>query len=173
MNAPKVFGVQSTRQIEPESFLLTDQNGIVVGEPFRVMPKIRLDIVQMMVAAVQLDGKGDRIYNIDILNHVISESLVREVYNPVAEKWEPVNDRERFAEVIASDRWNIPIETLGEIVMWLTEIATGGHPTGGPKPSSGGPTTSPATSTVPVDSGGFPSTPSTIPSTGSPSPTRW
>jgi hypothetical protein len=141
MSTPKSFGVKSNQSKALESFLLHDDRERVVSEPFRIMPKLRLDVVQMMVSAVTLDGTGGRSYNLDILAYVIRESLCAEVYNDQAERWERVDDRRRFTDVLASDRWDIPIETLGEIAMWIGELVSGGHPTGAPKPSSDGRTT--------------------------------
>lgn len=141
MSTPKTFGVQSNEFTQLESFMLTDDQGRVVDEPFRIMPKLRLDVVQMMVSAVTLDGTGGRSYNLDILSYIIRESLCAEVYNEQKQRWERVDDRRRFVDVLASDRWNIPIETLGDIAMWIGELVSGGHPTGAPKLSSDGRTT--------------------------------
>lgn len=148
---PRRFGVIDNTGNEPIPFELCDDHGNVIGT-FHATKKPRLDIAQAMARAVSLKD-GIRVYDVDILTYCVREFLIKEIYRELGagsngepvKGWVAADDLERFDRIVRSDRVAVPIETLGDIVMWLLEETTG-HPTGGSGRLSAGPTNTASTS---------------------------
>jgi hypothetical protein len=144
MSTPLNFQAKSTKAKPPIEFTITAEDGSVFG-PFRATNKPRLDLLQTASRAVVLD-KGVRVQEINILTHIVYEFLVQEIWvpdespgddgtvDPDKGEWVKVDDRDRFIELMNSDRYYVDEEQLGAIATALIEMTTK-NPTGASKAS--------------------------------------
>ncbi len=135
MSTNKTFRVRNMAEVAPLTFDLEDAHGNHAGT-FRVPRKLPINLVDV-IAAVRLDTNGNRIYEAGLLIEAMLRIVADKAWNATKEKWEPVDDRDRLRAVLNGDEWEIEVETLGEIVMWVIEETTG-HPTPARRPSSPG-----------------------------------
>lgn len=132
--ARKTFAAIPLERVEPLVFDLA-------GETFHVPPKLPVSTLHLL-AAVQLNAQGQRTYRPDVLLTGIRDALAEELW--VADelqdigaevptgRWVKVDDRQRFQALLDSPRVSIPLQTLGEIAMWIAEETTA-LPTVAPK----------------------------------------
>lgn len=125
--------------MEPIAFEISDDGGVSLGV-FHATNRPRLDLVQLAARSVILD-KGIRSTDVNIVTTVVREFLVKELWVPEptvddadAGRWITADDRQRFDELITSDRVFLDVEELGAIANALVE-ATTKNPTGASKAS--------------------------------------
>lgn len=112
---------------EPLEFELATPEGEVLGL-FHFTRRPRLDIALGLSQAVTLNN-GKRDIDKSMLLYVLRELMIKELRDPETGLWSPADDRERFDELMANDRYLIDDSVLVPLTLWLTEEFSG-HPTG-------------------------------------------
>lgn len=108
----------------------------LAGETFRCVAVAPPAVLLRLASAVTVNERGEQVFNAPDLIAYVTGVLVDEVWavdepdeegkqDPAAGRWVPVDDVDRFRELVYSKRVQIPIEVLGEVVLWLSEQYTG------------------------------------------------
>jgi hypothetical protein len=126
----------------PPTFTLdgTLPDGSGWAETFTCVPEAPAGVLDDLVASMGIDGDGNQRFN--------NVSLLRFIRGVLVE-----GDVGRFERLVRDKARVVPLETLGEIMLWLAEELTG-RPTSRRSVSPDGPppttSTSPAVSPSPV-----------------------
>lgn len=119
---PNNYEVQDLSEVAPHSFTMA-------GQTFRVPRRVPLEGLGLL-AGVVVNDSGQKVYAAARIISTLIEMIADELF--IDGEWRPVDDRTRFAALLASKRVNIPLETLGNLALDLVKELSG-HPTGGPK----------------------------------------
>lgn len=143
------FGAPKHQRREPITFRLLD-------EPFAALPEAPAGAVNDLMAGIQLDETGSRVYSAPNLIRFVVAVLREETIEPWTEDTDvddddvltqadavaagfwvspehehvekfvvvPTDDVQRFMRLVNSKRTILPIDVLGECVMWLSEKLT-------------------------------------------------
>jgi hypothetical protein len=100
------------------------------GEKFRCLPEAPSGVLAALAMAASVDQRGAVTFNqpnlIGFMEGVLVERLWRaDPELPAGGEWEPADDVQRFRALLSSKSTIIKIETLGELMMWLSEVYTG------------------------------------------------
>lgn len=109
------------------------------GETFHCMAIPAGGVLPRVLNAVRFDDRGRRVYNAPDLVRFIEDVLCEEMQVPQAPPpsddaapalveavmvTQPVDDVERWTALMEDKKRPVPIETLGNVVMWLIEFYT-------------------------------------------------
>lgn len=90
---------------------------------FHIPSKQRPDVAIYLAAAAQLQPDGTKLYPYEVLRRCLIDMLAAKLPNDAGE-WEPVDDKQRFVDLLRSDEWEITADQLGAIVEWVSEELT-------------------------------------------------
>lgn len=111
------FGSSPGTPKEPITFTLA-------GETFTALPEAPGAALNDLASGITLDEKGYRVYSAPNLIAFVTAVLVEEEEvegeDGTMERV-PTDDVERFLALMRDKRRVVPIDTLGEVVMWLAE----------------------------------------------------
>lgn len=95
----------------------------VGGQSFRATGSPSTELVAAVLGVMPNPNTGKRIYSAAVLMGAITELVIERIWvdddTPEGGRWERVDDRDRMRTLLASDERQIPISTLGEIVMYI------------------------------------------------------
>lgn len=102
----------------------------LAGQTFHCLPAAPAGALNLMLEAVKTDTRGNQVFSApDLIGFVcmvlIDERWVRDEDDPSQWRTEPADDVERFRDVCEGKKYIVPIEKLGEVVVWLTEQYVG------------------------------------------------
>lgn len=104
------------------------------GQTFHCLPSAPAGVLNRMLDAVQTDARGNRVFNAPDLIGFVCGVLIEHRWELDDEQpaegevqWHqvPTDDVQRFLAVVDSKDTIIPIERLGDVVVWLTEQYVG------------------------------------------------
>jgi hypothetical protein len=104
------------------------------GQTFHCLAQCPAGVLNRMLDAMQTDVRGNRTYNAPDLIAFVTGVLIDKRWVLVPDDdpeqdstWQPelADDVDRFLDVVDSKDTIIPIERLGDVVVWLTEQYVG------------------------------------------------
>jgi len=111
------FKTKDVRRVPPIEFKLD-------GQIFRATGAPSSELVAAVLGVMPSSNNGKRVYSAAILMGAITELVLERIWVddvdlPDGGRWQSVDDRERMRAILSSDERQIPIEELGELVMYL------------------------------------------------------
>lgn len=92
----------------------------LMGQSFTGLPEAPSGILNDLIAGIQFTPDGNRIYSAPNLIAFVQGVLIDE-YEDEEGNVLPADDVERFTRLVHSKKVIVPIETLGDLVIWLSE----------------------------------------------------
>jgi hypothetical protein len=128
---PKEYAIVDLSTVPPIVFTMG-------GQMFHIPRKQRPEVGIYMESAVFHDADGERVYPDSVVRRAAIDLLADELFNAETGEWEPCDDKQRFVNMLNSQRVEVPAKVLGELIFDVAEVLIG-DPTGGSSESSAGP----------------------------------